>query len=117
MPQATFRLGELHTETFSPDPDWALSRQDDNATARWPDFSTNSSAQREDLRRARRLAPKLTQSSFRFVRRLFNGRTIFLSPEPEQSVVQLILFHLPHAPTPLPGLDIICRSQSSSHAR
>jgi hypothetical protein len=41
------------------------------------------------------------------MRRLFAGRTIFLGPETEQSLIQLILFHLPHAPTPLAGLDII----------
>jgi hypothetical protein len=36
---------------------------------------------------------------------LVAGRTIFLGPEAEQSFVQLILFDLSHAPTPVSGLD------------
>jgi len=71
-----------------------------------------------DLRRARRLTRNQAYTKQFQVRALYlTEEVIFLSPEPEQSLVQLVLFHLPHAPTPLSGLDIVCRSQSSSHAR
>jgi hypothetical protein len=54
-------------------------------------------------------APELnhTYGISTLVRRLLAGRTIFLGPEAEQSFVQLILFHLSHAPTPVPGLDFV----------
>jgi hypothetical protein len=48
------------------------------------------------------------QCGSRLVRRLLAGRTIFLDPETEQSLVQLILFHLTHTPpTPVPRLDFV----------
>jgi hypothetical protein len=38
---------------------------------------------------------------------LLARRTIFLGPEAEQSLVQLIFFDLSHAPTPVPKLDFV----------
>ena len=51
--------------------------------------------------------PSRPPVSCTYVRRLFSRQTIFLGPKTEQSFVHVVLIHLPHAPTPLPGLDII----------
>jgi len=45
------------------------------------------------------------QGSFTLVRKLVAGRTIFLGPKTEQSLVQFILVRLPHPPAPLAGRD------------
>jgi hypothetical protein len=59
---------------------------------------------REDLFGASEL--NHSQGSSTLVRRLLAGGTVFLGPETEQSVVQLILFHLAaHPPTPVPAVD------------
>jgi hypothetical protein len=38
---------------------------------------------------------------------LLDGRTIFLGPEAEQSLVHLILFHLAHTPPPVAAVDFV----------
>jgi hypothetical protein len=43
------------------------------------------------------MEPSLPPVSCIYVRRLFSGRTIFLGPKTEQSLVHLIIFRLPHA--------------------
>jgi hypothetical protein len=61
-----------------------------------------SIASGKDLPRTRRAyrGTILAQSSCTLMRRLFAGRTIFLGPETEQSLIQLLIFHLPHVQGP-----------------
>jgi hypothetical protein len=59
------------------------------------------------LRSAMGTGTKPYEGSSTLVRRLLDGRTIFLGAEGEQSLVHFILFHLAHAPTPVPALDFV----------
>jgi hypothetical protein len=46
---------------------------------------------------------KPSAGQFHLRAQTISGRTFFRGPKTEQSLVHLIIFHLPHAPTRLPG--------------